>query len=156
MGRVIALGPGGKPQAPERADHFRDVIEAVRAAGMLDQKILSPHCRDYEHADEVRRGIFRSARYYCSCGAKHCSRTHKNVPSEDNPAGGCPSGGQRISCRADVVTVTDENGKKHYCVQFQLHDKREAIRAMVQKYGPDASAWPYQAKAKRSKEKSDD
>lgn len=151
MGRVIALGPGGKPQAPERSDHFREVIEAVRAAGMLDQKILSPRCRDYEHADDVRRGLYRSARYYCSCGGRNCARRWKNIPAEDNPEGGCPDGGQRISCRADIVTITGENGKKHYAVQFQLHDKREAVRAVVAKYGTDTSKWPYFSKAKRAK-----
>lgn len=155
MGRVIALGPGGKPQAPERADYFRGVIDVVRERGLLDEVLLSPRCRDYEHADEVRRGLYRSARYYCSCGAKHCTRRHANFPTEEAPEYGCPDGGQRISCRADVVTVTtiDENGepRKHYHVQFRLHDKAESIRAVVQRYGPDPSRWPYFAKRKQRK-----
>lgn len=149
MARVIALGPGGKSQAPERSDHFRDVIEAVRAAGMLDQLIVSPRCRDYEHADDVRRGLYRSARYYCSCGAANCTRRWKNTPGQGNSTGGCPDGGQRISCRADVVTIAGDDGKKHYAVQFQLHDKSEAVRAIIAKYGPDPSKWPYFSKAKR-------
>ena len=151
MGKVIALGPGGSAQAPARSDEFRGVIEAVRASGLLDQLLLSPPCRDYEHADEVRRGLYRSAWYFCSCGRKNCVYRHRNTPSEGNPGGGCPRGGQRISCRADVVTVM-KNGRKHYAVQFRLHDKREAIRAMIAKYGPDPASWPYFSKAKRSKE----
>ena len=151
MGKVIAIGPGGKAQAPQRTDDFRGVIDAARGSGMLDEKILSPRCRDYEHADDIRRGLYRSAFYYCSCGRKNCVYRHKNIPSEDNPEGGCPEGGQRISCRAEVVTVTGEDGKKHYHVQFQLHDKREAMRAVVQKYGPDPDTWPYWAKRKRMK-----
>jgi hypothetical protein len=143
MGKVIALGPGGKPQAPERTDHFGGVIEQVRASGMLDELLLSPRCRSHEHADEIRRGLYRSARYYCSCGSSRCTRAHSNIE-------GCPDGGQRISCRADVVTVTGEDGRKYYHVQFRLHDKREAIRSMIEKYGPDPSKWPYQAKARRS------
>lgn len=155
MGKVIAVGPGGKAQAPERSDHFRPVIEHVRGAGLLDQLLLSPRCRDHEHADDVRRGLYRSARYYCSCGNWLCTRKHPNTPTKENPEGGCPDGGQRISCRASVVTVTvtADNGekRKHYHVQFRLHDKREAIRAVVKKYGSDPAKWPYFAKAKRSK-----
>ena len=151
MGRVIALGPGGKPQAPERSDFYREVIDLIRDRGQLDQLLLSPAVRDYESADDVRRGLYRSARYYCSCGGKNCTRQHKNTPSEDNPEGGCPNGGQRISCRADVVTVTSAEGKKQYAVQFQLHDKAEAVRAVVQKYGPDPNNWPYFAKRKKMK-----
>jgi len=151
MGRVIAVGPGGKAQAPARTDDFRDVIEAVRAGGLLDELLLSPACRGHEHADQVRRGLYLSARYYCSCGGKHCNRRWPNIPAEDNPQGGCPDGGQRISCRADIVTVTGEDGRKLYHVQFRLHDKRESIRAFVQKYGPDPSRWPYQSRAKRTR-----
>jgi hypothetical protein len=152
VGKVIAVGPGGKPQAPQRSDYFRGVIDYVRGAGLLDQLLLSPRCRGHEHADEVRRGLYLSARYYCSCGDWLCTRKHANVPGEANPGGGCPRGGQRISCRAEVVTVTGGDGRKRYHVQFRLHDKREAIRAIVAKYGPDTSKWPYLAKAKHLKE----
>lgn len=147
MPAVIAIGPDGRAHAPVRSDEFRPVIEAVRDGDMLDQLLLSPRCRNYEHADDVRKGIYRSARYYCSCGAPNCTRRHSNVK-------GCPDGGQRISCRAEVVTVTGEDGKKHYHVQFRLHDKAEAIRSMILKYGSDPAAWPYQAKRKRLKETS--
>lgn len=143
MGKVIAIGPGGKAQAPERSDDFAGVIEAVRGAGGLDQLWLSPRCRNRDHAAEVARGLYRSARYFCSCGGAYCTRKHPNT-------GGCPDGGQRISCRADVVTVTQEDGSKHWHIQYTLYDKREAARAVVDKYGPDPAKWPYQAKAKRS------
>ncbi|HUY44220.1 MAG TPA: hypothetical protein VMV92_00625 [Streptosporangiaceae bacterium] len=149
MAKVIAIGPGGKAQAPERSDHFGGVIDAVRAAGMLDQLVLSPRCRSREHAEETKSGLYRSARYYCSCGGRHCARTHKNIPEGSKPAG-CPDGGQRISARADVVTVTGDDGVTHYHVQFRLYDKAEAVRAVVQKYGPDPEKWPYLAKRKRS------
>ena len=103
-----------------------------------------------EQAADLRRALYRSARYYCSCDRLYCTRKHKNVPPDD----GCPEGGQRISCRADVVTVTDpKTGARKWAVQFTLMDKREAIRAVVQKYGPDPNKWPYYAKRKQLKEK---
>jgi len=151
MGRVIAVGPGGKAQAPARTDGFRDVIETVRARGLLDELLLSPACRGHEHADQVRRGLNLSCRYYCSCGGKNCHRRWKNFSSEDNPQGGCPDGGQRISCQADVVTVTGGDGRKQYHVQFRMFDKRESTRYVVQKYGANPSKWPYQSRAKRTK-----
>jgi hypothetical protein len=152
VGRVIAIGPGGKAQAPQRSDWYREVIDAVRDGGMLDQLLLSPACDGREHAEDVRRGLLLSARYYCSCGRKNCTYKHKNYPTEDSPEGGCPFGGQRISGRADVVTVTGEDGSKTWHVQFRLHDKKEAMRSVIQKYGPDPARWPYQSRAKRLKE----
>lgn len=148
MGRVIAVGRGGKAQAPERSDEHHPVIEYVHDNGMLDQLLLSPACRTFDDADQVRQGIFRSARYYCSCGRASCTRKHSNYPVGDKP-GGCPHGGQRVSARAEVVTVTAEDGKRTYHVQFQLHDKREAIRAFIQKYGPDPDKWPYNPRARK-------
>lgn len=138
MGRVIALGPGGRAQAPQRDDRFRDVIDLIRERGLLGRPLLTPPCRNRDHADDVRRAIYRSARYYCSCGEGYCSRKH---------SGECPSGGQRIGCRADVVR--DAKGKLR--VQLRLYDKQEARREVVRKYGPDPSKWPYQSKAKKAK-----
>lgn len=143
MGRVIALGPGGKAQAPERADYYRAVIDLARELGKLDTLLLSPRCRNHEHAEQVRRDLYRSARYYCSCGGVLCTRKHNNID-------GCPNGGQRISCRADVVTVTQPDKSKHYHVQYQLFDKAEAIRQVVARYGPDPNQWPYFAKRKKA------
>lgn len=115
---------------------------------MLDELLLSPACRTLDDADQMRQGIYRSAWYYCSCGRASCTRRHKNYPAGDEP-GGCPDGGQRISVEAEVVTVTAGDGKRTYHVQFQLHDKREAIRALIEKYGPDPARWPYNPRAKR-------
>jgi hypothetical protein len=142
VGKVIAIGPGGRPQAPERSDLFRVVIDWIRTAGQLDVPYVSPRCRNQDHADEVRRGIYRSARYYCSCGDQMCTRRHGNLA-------GCPDGGQRISCQADVVTRRGDDGRRHYHVQVTLFDKREAMRAVVDRYGPDPSKWPYQARARK-------
>ena len=147
MGRVIAIGPGGKPQAPARDDRWRDFIGLVLQHQMMDKPLLSPPCRDSGHADDTRRALFRSARYYCSCGKLTCTRRWKNYPHEGNPQGGCPDGGQRVSCRAEVVK--DKDGKLR--VQVRLHDKKEAMRSVVAKYGPDPAKWPYQASAKRLK-----
>lgn len=144
MGRLIALGPGGRAQAPVRDDRARAVIEFVRDAGMLDQLLLSPVCATREQADDLRLALYRSAFYYCSCQEPQCIRKFKNYP----PHNGCPGGGQRISCSASVVSVTDASGAKRYAVQFRFMDKREAMRAVVQKYGPDPNAWPYFAKRK--------
>ena len=146
---LIALGPGGKAQAPVRDDRCRPVIEAVREAGMLDQLLISPACATMTAAEELCTAMYRSARYYCSCGEIYCTRKHKNTP----PDNGCPGGGQRISCQAHVVTVTDPGtGARKWAVQFRLMDKREAMRAVIEQYGPDPNNWPYFAKRKRPKE----
>lgn len=154
MGSVIAVGPGGRAQAPVRDDRCRPVIEAVRDLGLLDVLLISPPCKTLRQAEELSQAMYRSARYFCSCGGASCSRRHSNVPSEKNPAGGCPQGGQRISCRADVVTVTDPaTGRKQWAVQFTLFDKAESIREVVRKYGSDPNQWPYYARRKQLKEK---
>lgn len=149
MGKVIAIGPGGRAQAPVRDDRCRPVIEAVRDLGLLDRLLVSPRCKTMTQAAELRRALYRSARYYCSCGQIYCTRKHKNYPPDD----GCPNGGQRISCQeAEIVTITDRaTQRKYWAVQFRLADKREAMRAVVAKYGPDPAKWPYLAKRKQLK-----
>jgi hypothetical protein len=143
---VIAAGPGGKAQAPKRDDRCRDVIDYIVEHGLLDQLRLSPVCESLAAAEELRAALYRSARYYCSCGRMYCTRKHRNYPPDD----GCPHGGQRVSCQADVVRWRNpQTGGWHYRVQFRFFDKREATRAVVAKYGPDPSKWPYQARAKR-------
>ena len=57
-----------------------------------------------------------------------------------------PGRGQRISCRADIV----KDAKGNTRVQFHCFDKKDSMQVVVEKYGPDASKWPYLAKAKRS------
>lgn len=149
MGKVIAVGPGGKAQAPKRDDRCRPVIEAVIGAGLLDRLLLSPPRLRLTaaQAGELRLALYRSARYFCSCGAVYCTRRHKNIPADGKP-GGCPRGGQRISCQADVVK--DTAGR--FRVQFRLMDKQEAMRAVVRLYGADPNKWPYFARRKRLKE----
>lgn len=148
MSRVIAIGPGGRAQAPARDDRCRPVIEYVIANGLLDRVNLSPVCTSRARADDLRLALYRSARYFCSCGAIYCTRRFKNVP----PDNGCPDGGQRVSCQADVVLWTDpRDGIRKYRVQFRLMDKRESMRAIVRKYGPDPNKWPYFARRKRLK-----
>jgi len=148
MSRVIAIGPGGRAQAPARDDRCRPVIEYVIENGLLDSLRLSPVCSSRARADELRLALYRSARYFCSCGAPYCTRRYSNVP----PDNGCPDGGQRISCQADVVWWTDPaDGIRKLRVQFRLMDKREAMRAVVQRYGPDPNKWPYYARRKRLK-----
>jgi hypothetical protein len=145
MARVIAIGPGGRAQAPTRDDRCRPVIDAVLAGGLLDQLRLSPPCGTLASALELRAALYRSARYYCSCGKIYCTRKYKNVP----PDNGCPNDGQRVSCQADVVNWTNpETGTEHLCVQFRFMDKREAMRAVVKKYGPDPNKWPYFSRQK--------
>lgn len=117
-------------------------------AGLLDKLLLSPVCSSGPRADELAAALYRSARYFCSCDAPHCTRRYKNIP----PDNGCPKGGMRISCRADVVLWKDPaDGIKKYRVQFRLFDKRESVRHVVQKYGPDPNKWPYYARRKQLK-----
>lgn len=145
MARVIAIGPGGRAQAPVRDDRCRPVIEFVLANGWLDRVLLSPVCTSRPRADDLRLALYRSARYFCSCQAPYCTRKFKNVP----PDNGCPDGGQRISCQADVVLWTDPaDGIAKLRVQFRLMDKREAMRSVIQKYGPDPNKWPYFSRRK--------
>jgi len=148
MGRVIAIGPGGRAQAPERHDEYRPVLEAVLANGWLDRYLLSPVVQSEERAREVKQGLYRSARYFCSCDAMHCTRKYGNVPGQNsnNPGGGCPRGGRRLSVQAEAVRDADGFLR----VQFRVMDKREAMRAVVQKYGPDPNKWPYFARRKKS------
>jgi hypothetical protein len=148
MARVIAIGPGGKAQAPVRDDRYRPVLEQVVAMGLMNQWVLSPVCQSEEKAGEVKNGLYRSGRYYCSCDFIHCTRKYGNVPGQNkkNPAGGCPDGGQRLSVQAEIVR--DE--ERFIRVQFRVMDKKEAMRAVVQKYGPDPNKWPYYAKRKKS------
>lgn len=146
MSRVIAIGPGGRAQAPARDDRCRPVIEYVLEHGLLDQKRLSPVCSSIAVAEQLASALYRSARYFCSCGAPYCTRRYKNVP----PDNGCPDGGRRVGCRADVVLWTDPaDGIRKYRVQFRLFDKREAMRQVVLTYGPDPNNWPYYARRKR-------
>lgn len=142
MSRVIAIGPGGRAQAPQRNDSYRPVIEWVLANGMLDRYLLSPVVQSQEKAGEVKNGLYRSGRYFCSCGAVYCTRKYKNTP----PHNGCPDGGQRVSIQAEPV----RDAEGFLRVQFRVMDKKEAMRAVVQKYGADPNAWPYFAKRKRS------
>lgn len=143
---MVERGPDGRIGPPVRRDEYRPVIDAVRRLGWLDELLLSPPARNYDHADEIRRGLNRSAWYYCSCGEPQCTRRYDNIA-------GCPDGGQRISSRAEIVTRAGEDGRERYHVQFRLHDKREAIRAMVAKYGTDRSKWPYDPKARQLRRK---
>jgi len=150
VARVIAIGPGGRSQAPARDDRCRPVIEYVLQTGQLDDLLLSPPCTSLARAGELCQALYRSARYYCSCGHLYCTRKHRNVP----PDNGCPRGGQRVSCSADVVLWTDpHDGIAKYCVQFRLYDKREAMRTVVLKYGPDPNKWPYYARRKQLRRK---
>ena len=146
MARMIERGPDGRAGPPRRDDRYGVVIGTVRLMGMLDRLILSPPARDRDHADEIRRGLHRSAWYYCSCGEPQCTRRYDNIA-------GCPDGGQRISVRAEIVTKPDAAGRKHYHVQFRLHDKRESMRAVIEKYGPDRSKWPYDPRQKQLRSK---
>ena len=124
------------------------MIEAVIGRGLLDRKLLSPVCSSQARAAELRLALYRSARYFCSCGMPYCTRKYKNTP----PHNGCPHGGQRVSCQADVVLWTDPaDGIKKYRVQFRIFDKREAMRRMIERYGPDPNKWPYNPKSKQLK-----
>lgn len=141
MARVIRIFDGQAGQ-PVRDDAFFPVIEWVRAQGALNDPFLVPFrfTPTQEAARDIRRRLYLSARYYCSCGERHCTRKYNNID-------GCPNGGQRISCKADVV----KDGSRRFRTEFRFFDKRESVRAVVAKYGPDPSKWPYQARAKKYK-----
>jgi len=138
MARIIAIGAGGKPQAPARDTRYAGVIlKALQGFG-FGRLILSPPCSTWDQADDVRRGIYRSAGHYCSCGDAMCFRKYRPY---------CPQQGQRISSQADIV----KDDQDRLRVQFQLFDKKEARLSHVKRYGTDRSKWPYDPKAKRSK-----
>jgi hypothetical protein len=133
MPKVIALGPGGVAQAPVRDDRFREVIGLVREFGLLNRPLLTPVIKSRDQADDIRRAMYRSARYFCSCGDVNCTRKHSNVN------GGCPHGGQRLGVQAKLV----KDGDGRYRVQMRLFDKKEAMREIIRRYGPDPEQWPY-------------
>jgi hypothetical protein len=148
MSRVIAVGPGGRAQAPVRDDRYRPVLEQVMSMGLMNQWVLSPAVQSEDRAREVKQGLYRSARYYCSCDYMHCTRKYGNVPGQNNknPDGGCPKGGQRLSVQAEIV----RDGEGFLRVQFRVLSKQEAMRAVVQKYGLDPNKWPYFARRKKA------
>lgn len=141
--RVIAIHQGGKAGAPTRNDRFIGVLQVIHSAGKLDQLILTPPITTMDEAEDTRRALYAAARYYCSCGQKYCTRAHNNID-------GCPRDGMRLSCQAHVVK--DPEGRLR--VQFRIFDKKEAMREVVKRYGPDPSKWPYQSKARKIKEES--
>jgi hypothetical protein len=141
VSRVIGIWQGGAGP-PARDDRFVPVVALVQARGLFGRPLLTPRCRNLDQADDVRRGIYLAARYFCSCGEKYCTRKYGNV-------GGCPDDGQRVSVRADVVR--DDQGALR--VQCTFFDKTEATREIIRKYGPDPALWPYQAKAKKLRRK---
>lgn len=144
MARVIAVWQGGSGP-PVRNDRFIPVLKIIQGKGLLGRKILTPVCKTHDQAEDVRRSLYTSARYYCSCESRNCARQHNNYPTDTNPEGGCPAGGMRLSMSAHIVK--DKQG--HLRVQLQVNDKKIAIRYMITKYGADPSLWPYQSRAKK-------
>lgn len=140
MARVIRLYDG-KAGPPKRDDRFIPLIELIRSWDALDQPFLVPKrwTPTKAEAAEMKRLLYLSARYFCSCGDRHCNRKHDNVE-------GCPNGGQRIGCKADVVK--DPAG--HWRTQFKFVDKQQSIRSVIERYGPDPANWPYFARAKKA------
>jgi hypothetical protein len=141
--RILGVDEHGHVRNVVRDDRYDIVIETALAVMTQRQlpygsPLLSPVCPTFEVADDVRRGIYRSALYYCGCGVWGCHR-------KDSVA--CPQGGQRIGRRADIVR--DDDG--HLRVQFKLFDKAAARAYMITTYGNDRSKWPYDPKQKKSR-----
>ncbi|SRR5258708_3863775 len=139
MARVIRLYDG-KAGPPKRDDRFIPLIEMIRSWNALDQNFLVPrrYTPTMTEAQEMKRLLYLSARYYCSCGERHCNRKYSNID-------GCPNGGQRIGCKADIV----KDAAGHLRTQFKFVDKTAAIRSVIARYGPDPVNWPYLARAKK-------
>jgi len=149
VGRVIAIHQGSAGP-PVRDDRFVPVVEWVLQTGAFGQPFLVPlrFTENHDQADDVRKSLYNAARYFCSCGNPACTRKWGNVPNQNkkNPAGGCPDGGQRVSCQARLVR---KDG--HIRVEFKFFDKKESMREVIAKYGPDPDLWPYNARAKKMK-----
>lgn len=139
MSRVVRIFDG-RMGPPVRDDRFIPLIELIRSWDALDINFLVPrrYTPTKAEAQEMKRLLYLSARYYCSCGERHCVRKHDNVE-------GCPNGGQRVGCKADVVT----DGSGHVRTQFRFIDKAQSIRSVIERYGPDPVNWPYFARAKK-------
>lgn len=139
MGRVIRIHEG-RAGAPKRDDRFIPLIEMIRSWNALGQPFLVPrrYTPTQAEAAEMKRLLYLSARYYCSCGDRHCNRKHSNVE-------GCPNGGQRVGCHAEIV----KDARGHLRTQFRFIDKNESIRSVIERYGPDPANWPYYARAKK-------
>jgi hypothetical protein len=136
LARVIAIGPGGRAQAPARDTRYAGVVTMALELHGRGQPVLSPPCATWEQADDVRRGIYRSCKHYCACGHPMCTRKYPRF---------CPDGGQRLSAQASIVRDDQDRLR----VEFTLFDKAAARRAHVQRHGTDRSKWPYDPKARR-------
>jgi hypothetical protein len=75
-------------------------------------------------------------------------RKYKNYATEANPEGGCPRGGIRLS--VNVQVKRDDKGKPR--VDLRIWTKTEGMASVLERYGPDRSAWPYDAGAKKLRE----
>lgn len=140
--RIIAIHQG-QAGPPTRNDRLLPVLRKIHEMGMLDQLVLVPirYTQNADEAEDVRKGLYAAARYYCSCGEKYCTRKYNNIV-------GCPKGGMRLSCQAHIV----KDSQRRLRVEVRIFDKKEAMREVVAKYGPDPSKWPYQAKARKLRE----
>lgn len=136
---MIGIWQGGAGP-PVRNDRFVPVVAVIARHGLFDRPFLTPRCKTRDQADDTRRGLYLACRYWCSCGERNCTRRYSNTA-------GCPDGGERISCRADVV----KDRKGRLAVQVTFYRKAEAMRQIIATYGPDPSQWPYQARARKLK-----
>lgn len=128
MAIILQRDESGRLRPPERDDSAREMIEWVLEHGKLGVKLLSLPCENMAQAELLRSRLYRSARYYCGCGLKSCSRKYRD----------CPDGEQRLSMRADVV---HKNGQLR--VQFTVYDKNEGRRYVIETHGDDPEKWPY-------------
>ena len=108
-----------------RFDHF---VAAALSQGFGRELVLRD-IETYERADEIRKGIYRCAR-------------HRKVSAEAGPS--------------RVVTGRDEMGihksGKTYTLRFRIHDKRDARRRHLERYGADRASWPYDPRRKATAE----
>ena len=114
------------------------LLAHVTAQGLLGRALLSPPRADYDDATDTMRGLYRAARYFCSCGKRTCTTKFNNEV-------GCPDGGQRVGVKAEVVR--DQHGQ--LCVEFTARDKKETRAHIAAKY-PDPMAMPYQPGRRRA------
>lgn len=108
---------GPAPSWTTAAKHTRWARRYVEAAFKIG----------YENEMTVAGIVSRDRATMCKRGLHNAARLHKPQVS--------------------VSTEVEPDGKGQWRIRFTLHDKKVARAFIVNKHGPDRSAWPYNPRA---------
>lgn len=111
----------GPPPAWNRRDcSFDHLVQAAVVKGFGRVMVYSG-IPDIERAHHIRRGIYRCA-------------GHRGFTAEAGPSGRLATG--------DEMGIRKTRGDT-YELRYRIHRKRSGKKSVLDRYGPDRSAWPY-------------